>query len=112
MITTYYSVQLTLLNIAANAPPTFSIECVDLRNNQVKLDIKAVWYLQDQDTCDRIKSDWMDQEIPKDVGKVVRILDPLENITEVTVRKIPMYWSQQILRKIFKYEISHVQVSS
>ena len=54
-----------------------------------------------QDTLDRIKCEHMDTELQICNGKVVRILDPLETITEVIVRKVPMYWSQQRIINIF-----------
>ena len=110
-------------------PPTFSVECVGY-GGQAKLDIKELWYTVDiilkvthahidgvqqrnsrrwdvtlfpecQDTLDRIKYEHMDSEIHTCNGKIVRIIDPLEIVTEVTVRKVPMYWSYQRIVNIF-----------
>ena len=56
----------------------------------------------------RIKMTYMhmDKEIKTRTGRVVKITDPLEVVTEVTVRKVPMYWSQQRVYSIFsKYGV-------
>ena len=116
--------------MAGQGSPTFGIEVVNLGNNQVKLDIKDVWYVVErilkvthaqidgvqprtakrwdvtlfpryENICNGIKADYMDQNIPLYLGKVVRILDPLEIVTEVTVRKAPMWWTEHRIREIF-----------
>ena len=93
--------------------PTYSIECVNYRGGSTKLDIKDIWYTvarvlnvdhreidgvqqrnvkrwditlfpECQETLDRIKYDFMDSEIRICNDKLIRILDPLETVTEVT----------------------------
>ena len=106
----------------------------------VKLDIKDVWSIVDQsmkvtheqidgvqqlsnrrwdvtlhpqarDVYTRLQIDFMDREITTSTGKLVKITDPLENITEVTVRKVPMHWNQRRVPTIFsKYgTIKHIR---
>ena len=89
--------------MAGQTSPTFSIELVNLGNNRAKLEITDVWFLvekifkvthaqidgvqprtvkrwdvtlyqREQSTCNRIKIDYMDRDIPLQSGKVVRIL--------------------------------------
>ena len=57
---------------------------------------------QYQSTFDRLKFDFMDSELRICNDKIVRIIDPLETVTEVTVRKVPMYWSNMRIVKIFE----------
>ena len=120
-------------------PPTFGVECMGY-GGKTKLDIKEMWHTVDrilkvthahidgvqqrkarrwdvtlfpecQDTLDRIKFEHMDSEIQTSNGKVVRIFDPLETVTEVTVRKVPMYWSYQRIVNIFSSygNIKHIK---
>ena len=119
--------------------PTFRIEGLG-HGAAGKLDIKEVWHTVDrvlqvthahidgvqqrnawrwdvtlfpecQDTLDRIKFEYMDSEIQICNDKSVKIFDPLETVTEVTVRKVPMYWSYQRIVNIFSSygSIKHIK---
>ena len=61
---------------------------------------------QSQEIYNNIQIGYMEKQFRTATGKLVKITDPLETVTEITVRKVPMYWSQHRVLAIFsKYGI-------